>query len=131
VNISFLLPLVLLFVVLWMFMIRPQRQRGQAQTQMQDNLRIGDEIITAGGLHGTVVSVEGEVVELELAPETVVRLDRRAVAAIVPPDEPEDEFEAEDEAEDEPEDKPEADELPKSASQPEEVAGKPVSSDDG
>jgi len=126
-SIGFLLPLVLLFIVLWMFMIRPQRQRGQRQSQMQDNLRSGDEIITAGGLHATVVSIEGEVVEIELAPGTVVTLDRRAVAAIVPPDVPEDELEAEDDLEVE----DEADETPKSASHPEEVAGKPVSSDDG
>lgn len=114
-SIGFLLPLVLLFIVLWFFMIRPQRQRTQTQSQMQDNLRIGDEIITAGGLHANVVSIEGEVVEIELAPETVVRLDRRAVAAVVPRDEPEEE------AEEEPEQEPE----------PEEVAEKSVSSDDG
>jgi preprotein translocase subunit YajC len=121
VSIGFLLPLVLLFVVLWMFMIRPQRQRGQAQTRMQDDLRIGDEIITAGGLHATVLSIEGEVVEIELAPETVARLDRRAVAAVIPRDESEDELEAEEESESDLEPEPE----------PEEVAGKPVSSDDG
>lgn len=114
-SIGFLLPLVLLFIVVWMFMIRPQRQRKEAQAQMQDNLRVGDEIITAGGLHASVVSIEGEVVEIELAPETVARLDRRAISLIVPRDQPEDE------AEEEPEQEPE----------PEEVAEKPVSSDDG
>jgi preprotein translocase subunit YajC len=119
VSIGFLLPLVLLFIVLWIFMIRPQRQRRQAQTQMQDNLRIGDEIITAGGLHASVVSIEGEVVEIELAPETVARLDRRAISAIVPRDEPEEEAE------------PETGEEPEPEPEPEEVAAKPVSSDDG
>jgi preprotein translocase subunit YajC len=107
VNITFLLPIVLLFIVLWMFMIRPQRQRAQAQTQMQDRLRAGDEIITAGGLHATVVSIENDVLEIELAPNTVARLDRRAVSAIVPREEPEPEPEHE------------------------EVAEEPVASDDG
>jgi len=107
VNITFLLPIVLLFIVLWMFMIRPQRQRAQAQTQMQDRLRAGDEIITAGGLHATVVSIEDDVLEIELAPNTVARLDRRAVSAIVPREEPEPELEHE------------------------EVAEEPVASDDG
>ncbi len=106
-NITFLLPIVLLFIVLWMFMIRPQRQRAQAQTQMQDRLRAGDEIITAGGLHATVVSIEDDVLEIELAPNTVARLDRRAVSAIVPREEPEPEPEHE------------------------EVAEEPVASDDG
>ena len=50
---------------------------------MQDALRTGDEIITAGGLHATVRSIEDDVLEIELAPSTVVRLDRRAVAAVV------------------------------------------------
>lgn len=102
-NISFLLPIVLLFVVLWMFLIRPQRRRTQSQHVMQDQLRAGDEIITAGGLHATVVSIEGDVLEIELAPGTVARLDRRAVAAISSPEELE----------------------------PEEMAEEPVSSDDG
>jgi preprotein translocase subunit YajC len=110
-SISFLLPLVLLFIVLWMFLIRPQRQRGQKQVAMQDQLRTGDEIVTAGGLHATVVSIEGDVLEIELAPSTVARLDRRAVAAIAPRDEPEEE--------------------PEPEREPEEVAEEPVSSDDG
>jgi len=50
---------------------------------MQDALRTGDEIITAGGLHAAVRSIEDDVLEIELAPGTVVRLDRRAVAAVV------------------------------------------------
>ena len=110
-SISFLLPLILLFVVLWFVLIRPQRQRGQKQVAMQDRLRIGDEIITAGGLHATVVSIEGDVLEIELAPSTVARLDRRAVSAIAPRDEPEEE--------------------PEPEREPEEVAEEPVSSDDG
>ena len=63
--------------------IRPQRKRSQTQMDMQDALRTGDEIITAGGLHATVRSIEDDVLEIELAPSTVVRLDRRAVAAVV------------------------------------------------
>jgi preprotein translocase subunit YajC len=58
---------------------------------MQDTLRKGDEIITAGGLHGTVVSIEDDVLEIEIAKNTVARLDRRAVAAVVSPREPEEE----------------------------------------
>jgi preprotein translocase subunit YajC len=56
---------------------------------MQDRLRKGDEIITAGGLHATVQSIEDEVLEIEVAPGVVARLDRRAVAAVVSPEEPE------------------------------------------
>lgn len=74
---------------MWLLLIRPQRKRSQIQMEMQDSLRKGDEIITAGGLHGTVVSIEDDVLEIEIAKDIVARLDRRAVAAVVRPEEPE------------------------------------------
>ena len=86
---SYLIVIVVLFGLMWALLIRPQRKRSQLQLVMQDNLRKGDEIITAGGLHATVVSIEDDVLEVELAPGTVARLDRRAVAAVVAQEEPE------------------------------------------
>jgi preprotein translocase subunit YajC len=83
-----------LFVILWLLVIRPQRKRSNQQVAMQDRLRAGDEIITAGGLHATVKSIEDDVLEIEIAPKIIVRLDRRAVAAVVSQEE-----EFEDEAE--------------------------------
>ena len=80
---NFVIVIVVLFALMWFLLVRPQRKRSQAQLIMQDNLRKGDEIITAGGLHGTVISIEDDVLEIELAPKTVVKLDRRAVAAVV------------------------------------------------
>jgi len=50
---------------------------------MQDTLRVGDEVITAGGIRGYVRQLDEEVLKVEIAPEVVVRLDRRAVAALV------------------------------------------------
>ena len=87
---------------MWFLLIRPQRRRGHQQLVMQDSLRKGDEIITAGGLHGTVVSIEDDVLEIEIAKNTVARLDRRAVAAVVSPEEPEDEAPAEETHSEEP-----------------------------
>jgi preprotein translocase subunit YajC len=80
---GYILVLVALFGLMWFLLIRPQRRRTQAQMAMQDQLRAGDEIITAGGLHATVRSIEDDVLEIEIAPNTTVRLDRRAVAAVV------------------------------------------------
>lgn len=97
---GYLIILVALFVLMWLFLIRPQRRRSEAQMAMQDRLRIGDEIITAGGLHATVQSIEGEVLEIEIAPGTTVRLDRRAVAAVADRGEAE-EFDVEEEIEEE------------------------------
>jgi preprotein translocase subunit YajC len=100
--VGYLIILIALFAALWLFLIRPQRRRQVEQTRMQDQLASGDEILTAGGIHGTVRAIEDEIIQLEIAPGTIVRLDRRAVAAVVPKEtEPEPE-----EIEAEPEDSP-------------------------
>ena len=75
--------IVALFALLWLFVLRPQRRRSSEQLQMQDTLRVGDEVITAGGIRGYVRQLDEEVLKVEIAPEVVVRLDRRAVAAVV------------------------------------------------
>ena len=87
-----------LFALMWLLMIRPQRQRTNAQMRMQDTLNAGDEIITAGGIHGTIKAIEGDVLELQIAPGTTVRLDRRAVAAVASAEESESQDETEDES---------------------------------
>jgi preprotein translocase subunit YajC len=94
--VGYLIILVALFVLMWLFLIRPQRRRSEAQMAMQDRLRTGDEIITAGGMHGIVKAIEDDVVHVEIAPGTLVRVDRRAVAAVASAEEsePEDETEA-------------------------------------
>ena len=95
---SFLIVLAILFAFFWFFVLLPQRRRQRTHAEMQDSLALGDEVITAGGLHGDVVGLENGVARVEIAPGTVVRVDRRAIAARV---EPEPEPEAEDEPEDE------------------------------
>jgi preprotein translocase subunit YajC len=75
--------IVAVFALLWLFVLRPQRRRQTEQLQMQDTLQVGDEVITAGGIRGHVRQLDEEVLKVEIAPEVVVRLDRRAVAAIV------------------------------------------------
>jgi preprotein translocase subunit YajC len=49
---------------------------------MQDEVGVGDEIITAGGIHGEVVGDDGEILQVLIAPDVVVDLDRRAIAAV-------------------------------------------------
>jgi preprotein translocase subunit YajC len=81
---GFLIPLVVLFAIMWLFLIRPQQRRRQAQLDLLKQLEEGDEIITVGGVYGTVRGVANDQLTLEIAPGTNVRLDRRAVAALVP-----------------------------------------------
>jgi preprotein translocase subunit YajC len=81
-----LIPLAILFAFFWFFVALPQRRRGRDHTTMQDALGVGDEVITAGGLHGEVVEVDESVLRIEIAPGTIVRVDRRAIAARVEPE---------------------------------------------
>ena len=91
--VGYLIPIVLLFFLLWLLVIRPQRRRQLQQIELQNELHVDDEIITAGGLHAYVRQLDDEVLTVEIAPEVLVRLDRRAVAGVVRPDEPEREVE--------------------------------------
>ena len=95
---GYLIVLVALFALMWLLLIRPQRRRQAEQAQLQDVLEPGDEILTAGGIHGIVRGVDDEIVLVEIAPGTTVRLDRRAVAGVVQEPEPEAEIEAETES---------------------------------
>jgi preprotein translocase subunit YajC len=70
-------------VLLWVLVLRPQRRRQTEQLRMQDTLHVGDEVITAGGIRGYVRQLDEEVLRVEIAPDVQVRLDRRAVAAVV------------------------------------------------
>lgn len=94
---GYLIIIVVLFAVMWLFLVRPQRRKQVEQAQMQDALEPGNEVLTAGGIHGTVRDIEDAIVHVEIAPGTVIRLDRRAIAAVE--QEPEDEEEIEDEPE--------------------------------
>jgi preprotein translocase subunit YajC len=99
---TFLLPIIALFFLLWLVVIRPQRRRQLQQLQMQDELHLDDEVITAGGMHGYVKQLDESVITLEIAPDVRVRVDRRAIAGKAPVEEPELE------AAEEPEERPQA-----------------------
>ena len=80
-----LIPLAILFGLFWFLVLLPQRRRQSDHVRRQDSLAVGDEVITAGGLHGDVVEIDETVVHVEIAQGVVVRVDRRAVAARVEP----------------------------------------------
>ena len=86
--------ILVLLALMWFLLIRPQRRRQLEQQRMIDSLRVGKEIVTAGGLYGTVTEVAGDEVRLEIADGIEVRVAKRAVAAIVSEDEEEEEPEA-------------------------------------
>jgi preprotein translocase subunit YajC len=85
-----LIVLIALFVIFWLFIIRPQRRRLQEQRELHESVAVGDEIVTMGGLLGHVrgVDEDDDTLLVEIAPGTTVRVARRGVAAVVPPEDP-------------------------------------------
>jgi len=79
-----LLPLLLMFVVLYFVMIRPQMKRQKEHRAMIDALAKGDEVATAGGLLGTVTRLGDTHIGLELAAGVEVQLQRSAVVQVLP-----------------------------------------------
>ena len=75
-----------LLALMWFMLIRPQRRRQQEAQQMLDRIGVGKEIVTAGGLYGTVTAVDGDEVRVEVADGVEVRIAKRAVAAVVSED---------------------------------------------
>ena len=86
---GYLIPIIILFFLLWLIVIRPQRRRQMRQVEMQDELHLDDEVITAGGIHGYIKQLDDSVLTIEIAPDVAVRVDRRAIAGKVRPEEPE------------------------------------------
>jgi preprotein translocase subunit YajC len=80
--VGFFLILILILGAGWFLIAVPRRRYQQSHKGMQEAIEVGDDIITAGGLHGTVKGFEDDLVRLEIAPNVVVSLDRRAVAAV-------------------------------------------------
>jgi preprotein translocase subunit YajC len=76
------LILIVVFGAAWLLFVLPARRRKMSHNAMQDSIDVGDEIITAGGLHGTVKAFEDDTVKVEIATGVVATLDRRAVAAV-------------------------------------------------
>jgi preprotein translocase subunit YajC len=82
-NVGPLILLVLFVGVLWLLLIRPQRQRQAAQRALVAEVQPGEEIVTVGGLLGTVKEVTDEEIKLEIAPGTEVRVAKQAISGIV------------------------------------------------
>ena len=78
------LPIILMFVVLYFLMIRPQMKRQKEQKAMMDALAKGDEVVTAGGILGRVTRVTDAYVTLEIANGTEVVIQKIAVATLLP-----------------------------------------------
>ena len=78
-SLSFILMLALMFLVMWLFMIRPQRKQQKELEAMRNSLKKGDKVITAGGIYGTVADIDGNTVLVKVDGEVKIRVDKTSI----------------------------------------------------
>ncbi|MEK7854136.1 MAG: preprotein translocase subunit YajC [candidate division NC10 bacterium] len=78
-----LIPLLLMFAVFYFILIRPQQKKQKSQREMLQNLKTGDQVITSGGLYGTIVAIDEQKITLRIAENVKVEVGRSFVASRV------------------------------------------------
>jgi preprotein translocase subunit YajC len=86
-NYSNLIFIAVVFAAMYFLLIRPQQQRAKAQAEMISKLEPGTEIVTIGGIYGTLVDVGEDRLRMRVADGSEIEIARRAVGSIVPPTE--------------------------------------------
>ncbi len=74
------LPLILLFIVFWFLIIRPQQKQQKAHKEMLEALKKGDKVVTAGGIIAEVVKAEEDYLKIKINDDTIVRVERSYIA---------------------------------------------------
>lgn len=82
------LPFILMFVVFWFLMIRPQQKKMKDQQDMQTSLKKGEEVITQSGIFGKITGVNDKVITLEVADNVRLKMLKSQVSAVVKADQP-------------------------------------------
>ena len=77
------LPLILMFVVFYFLLIWPQQKKAKAHRAVLANLKKGDEVVTSGGLYGTITGITDTVVTLEIAKKVRIKVSRSSIAGVV------------------------------------------------
>ena len=78
------LPIVLMFVLLYFMLIRPQSKRAKEHKAMTEALQKGDEVVAAGGMVGRITKVKDSYISLEVAPQVEINVQRGAVQTLLP-----------------------------------------------
>ncbi|MGG1677549.1 preprotein translocase subunit YajC [Neobacillus sp. NRS-1170] len=81
-NMTTLIPLILMFVLFYFLLIRPQQKRQKAVRQMQTDLKKGDKIVTIGGLHGFIDSIDESKVVIKCGDGSRLTYDRNAIREV-------------------------------------------------
>src|ERR1700688_2316106 len=76
-------PMVVVVGILYFLIIRPQQQQAKDHRRLVDNLKTGDRIITQGGVHGTVTAIKGAIVQVKIADNVRVDVNRTALSQVL------------------------------------------------
>jgi preprotein translocase subunit YajC len=98
--------IIAILILMWFLLIRPQRRRQVESQRLLDSLVEGQEVVTAGGIYGTIKELYEDEARLEIADGIEVRVAKRAIAGVVSEEEPEEHHE------DDPNELPEPEETP-------------------
>jgi preprotein translocase subunit YajC len=82
--VSFVLPMVFMVVIFYFLLIRPQQKKSKEHKALLDNLKKGDRIITSGGIIGTIINIDDQLVSLEVADKVRIELGRPYIAGFAP-----------------------------------------------
>ncbi|MBV8064379.1 MAG: preprotein translocase subunit YajC [Actinobacteria bacterium] len=80
------LIIIVAFAFLYFVLIRPQKRRQLQSQRMLDEIKVGAEVVTAGGIYGTVTELDAEWILVEIAPQLTVKVARRAIGTVIPPE---------------------------------------------
>jgi preprotein translocase subunit YajC len=87
--------ILVLLALLWFMLIRPQRRRQLETQRLLGSLEVGKEVVTAGGLYGTITALDDDEARVEIADGVEVRIAKRAIAGVLSEDEEPEELEEE------------------------------------
>ena len=76
---SFLIMIVLMFLIMWLFMIRPQQKKQKEMEKFRKELQKGDKVVTVGGIYGTVSEIRDTTVDIEVAKDVRIRVDKASL----------------------------------------------------
>ncbi|MCK4556940.1 MAG: preprotein translocase subunit YajC [Candidatus Aminicenantes bacterium] len=80
-----MIPFILVFVIFYFLLIRPQRTKQKKHQEMVGELKSGDKIITSGGIHGTVMGVQKDRIEVKIASNVKIDVSKNSIAVILTP----------------------------------------------
>ncbi|HOF03040.1 MAG TPA: preprotein translocase subunit YajC [Atribacterota bacterium] len=80
-SIQQFLPLIIIFAIFYFILIRPQQQRQKKHKEMLDSLKVGDKVITIGGIYGIIREIKGDVFTLEVSKDVKINTTRNAIGS--------------------------------------------------